>query len=107
MIREYFLRHLTFTFMMSCYGADCTFFAAHRCSAGKRHVIKGSGHISLPHLIRPRFAQVKHTLFARIKPISKAFKWRTLPLGEPHDLTVKLLELIEQLTRGAQVVMIK
>ena len=74
---------------------------------GKRHVIKSGGDMRKAHFIRVCLAQVENTLLAGVKPIPKAFKRWTPPLRESHYFAIEILELVYQLARTAQIVMIE
>lgn len=74
---------------------------------GKRHVIECCGDMCGPDLAWRSLTEVQNIAIASVKPITKTSKGRPSAFLQPHHLTVKIPEFVQQVTRSTQVVMIE
>lgn len=61
----------------------------------------------MANLIRSCLAQMEHALIAGVEPISEVVKWRSLTLCKAHHIAIERPELLHQLARSAQIIVIE
>ena len=75
--------------------------------ASERRVIEGGSYVGKAHFVQPCLAQVENAFIAGIKPVSRSPEVGPLALLEAHNVTIEHFEVIHELTRSAQIVMVE
>src|ERR1044071_7743850 len=75
--------------------------------AGERRVVERARDVHVAHLARIRFTQMQYRTLAGIEPVPEPAERRPRADAQAHHVAIKRADLVEQLARSAQVVVIE